>query len=467
MLAQVLHRDLVLELVEATAEHAERTATLHRDRRGGLASAVKPDDLDMLAETLRETLVAERATQLDVTAVQTLGSPAPPKHDFAYMPRGAVASIVQSAFDTFARESFTVHRRKLLDDRRSGIKPHVTDEHIADVPLTLSADGRRVWGRFEVAKHKILSDPRWVKAVFAMVHRSLHGRVPFNPQPAAPPALADPARLILIGDWGSGLPRALDVRDRVRTVLAEPDTARRDTHVIHLGDVYYAGERKEYVDRFLDPWPVTAEHSDVGSFTLAGNHDMYTGGEAFYATALADPRFALQERSSWFRLANDHWQVLGLDSSYEDGGLYGDQAMWVRRMRAQHPDAKTILLTHHQFFSAYEDGAVAMRAKLMPVAVERPVDAWFWGHEHRCLVYRDHENVRFASCIGHGGIPEYVPEQALTPPKGLVYEYRDVHSSDPQPWITFGFAVVDLDGPRMRVRYIDEIGREHWSTEHE
>jgi hypothetical protein len=34
-------------------------------------------------------------------------------------------------------------------------------------------------------------------------------------------------------------------------------------------------------------------------------------------------------------------------------------------------------------------------------------------------------------------------------------------------WITFGFAVVDLDGPRMRVRYIDESGREHWSTEHE
>ena len=141
--------------------------------------------------------------------------------------------------------------------------------------------------------------------------------------------------------------------------------------------------------------------------------------------------------------------------------------MWVRRMRAQHPDAKTILLTHHQLFSAYEDCAVAMRAKLMPVAVERPVDAWFWGHEHRCLVYRDHENVRFASCVGHGGIPEYVPEQALTPPKGLVYEYRDVHSKDRQPWITFGFAVVDLDGPRMRVRYIDESGREHWSTEHE
>jgi hypothetical protein len=124
---------------------------------------------------------------------------------------------VQSAFDTFARESFTVHRRKLLDDRRSGPKPHATDEHIADVPLTVTADGRRVWGRFEVAKHKILSDPRWVKAVFAMVHRSLHGRVPFNPQPAVPPALADPARLILIGDWGSGLPRALDVRDQART----------------------------------------------------------------------------------------------------------------------------------------------------------------------------------------------------------------------------------------------------------
>jgi hypothetical protein len=71
-------------------------------------------------------------------------------------------------------------------------------------------------------------------------------------------------------------------------------------------------------------------------------------------------------------------------------------------MRAQHRDAKTILLTHHQFFSAYEDGAIAMRAKLMPVAVERPVDA-------------------------------------SDPAEGLVYEYRDVNSKDPQPWIAFGF----------------------------
>ena len=65
-------------------------------------------------------------------------------------------------------------------------------------------------------------------------------------------------------------------------------------------------------------------------------------------------------------------------------------------------------------------------------------------------------------CVGHGGIPEYLVEQTPIPPRGLVYEYRRIHSSDWQPWNTFGFAIVDLDGDRMSVRYVDERGEQHW-----
>ena len=78
------------------------------------------------------------------------------------------------------------------------------------------------------------------------------------------------------------------------------------------------------------------------------------------------------------------------------------------------------------------------------------------GATHRCLAYRDHERVRFATCVGHGGVPEYVPEKLIAPPQGLVWEDREISSTDWQPWITFGFTVVDLDGPRMNVRYVNE-----------
>jgi hypothetical protein len=134
-------------------------------------------------------------------------------------------------------------------------------------------------------------------------------------------------------------------------------------------------------------------------------------------------------------------------------------------MRAEHPGRSTVLLSHHQLFSAYEAGARKLRAKMRPVLEEQPVDAWFWGHEHRCLAYRDLERVRFASCVGHGGIPEYLVDEHAVAPQGLVYEYRKQHGTGWQPWNTFGFAVLDVDGPKIDVRYIDEDGAEHFRTQ--
>jgi hypothetical protein len=232
-----------------------------------------------------------------------------------------------------------------------------------------------------------------------------------------------------------------------------------------LGDVYYGGEENEYLENFLDPWPVKAGTADIASYTLNGNHDMLCGGQSYYGKALTDPRFATQGNSSVFSLANKHWQFLALDTSYEDGGLHGQQAAWVSDMRRNNPGRKTVLLSHHQMFSAYEAGARTLRSKIRSVLDEGAIDAWFWGHEHRCLAYRDLENVRFASCVGHGGIPEYLPEQALKPPDGLVYEYRKQHGTGWQPWITFGFVVLDVDGPNIGLRYIDEDNNPHWSTE--
>ena len=46
----------------------------------------------------------------------------------------------------------------------------------------------------------------------------------------------------------------------------------------------------------LDLWPVTADQAGAGvtSWSLNGNHDMYSGGFGYFQTLLADPRFAAQ-----------------------------------------------------------------------------------------------------------------------------------------------------------------------------
>ena len=102
----------------------------------------------------------------------------------------------------------------------------------------------------------------------------------------------------------------------------------REQHVIHLGDVYYSGWPEEYEDHFLPNWPVAPGQEDrYGSRCLNANHDMFSGGH--FDHLLKDERFRRQrsarQPTSYFSLENDHWQILGLDSAWQDGDLAGSQ----------------------------------------------------------------------------------------------------------------------------------------------
>jgi hypothetical protein len=245
----------------------------------------------------------------------------------------------------------------------------------------------------------------------------------------------------------------------------------RQQVVVHPGDVYYSGTVREFNKRFLAPWPV-ASLDEALSFTLPGNHDMYSGGRRYFGHALTDPRFARQGGCSYFALRNDYWQFLGLDSAYEDAGLHGEQASWARDAIEHQPDGvATVLLSHHQPFSAHEKGSQTLRTKIAPVLATERVAAWFWGHEHRCIVYGpttvDRGPLPFSSCVGHGGVPEYVTmKEGETKPAPWSYEYLKVNSDNFQPWDTFGFAVLELENASMSVRYIDEHGSNHHTVAH-
>src|SRR6185369_9914281 len=136
-------------------------------------------------------------------------------------------------------------------------------------------------------------DPAWIyKIAEAMLDRLAKGNHAFNATPAQA-TMADNARLVLVGDWGSGLKRALKVAALMRGKIDEAKQEGREVHVIHLGDVYYSGDPVEYQRHVLAPdrWPVLPGEQGVHSWALMGNHDMYSGGYGFYDTLLADPRF--------------------------------------------------------------------------------------------------------------------------------------------------------------------------------
>jgi hypothetical protein len=211
----------------------------------------------------------------------------------------------------------------------------------------------------------------------------------------------------------------------------------------------------------------------VTSWSLNGNHDMYSGGNGYYDTLLADPRFAAQHSAdgaatSFFRLTAPGWDFVGLDTSWDpdvlsqgaSGVLQDPQASYVAEV-AKASDRKLVLLSHHQLTTVYDQADIGpvLTAKLGPVLTGNRVTAWWWGHEHRCVGFEATQGVRFPRCIGHGGVPVLQTHTDDDKPRApWAWQPSGYLDSGGQRWALFGFAVFDLDGDRIQARYRDEHG---------
>jgi hypothetical protein len=485
MIEQFLNRDYMLAIAAAVTQGVGREAEAKERgtspaRRGRAADPLA----DVTSRELREFAEAlQQAPDLEPVLRRRDSTRPPParrgetelmKEDSVYIPRDRLLSIVQSAVE----ESVEQHQPDAIEEppsplrggRRAGRPvPTITDRRLKDAPLQVTP-GRRVWRPFEVATGRWvwLSDPRWV---FSLAHKLWRDATDNFASFVAEPqtvTFENDARIFLFGDWGSGLDRAVRVADQIKKEMAR--SGRRQNIVVHLGDVYYSGTEREVKRRLLEPWPVDSPATTL-SFTLAGNHDMYSGGHGYFEHALTDSRFGRQGGCSYFALQNDHWQLLGLDSAYEDAGLHAEQAAWAQATILERPNTiGTVLLSHHQPFSAHGEGNPILRRKIAPVLATKRVDAWIWGHEHRCIEYGptevDGNPLSFSSCLGHGGVPEYlIMKEGETKPPPWAYEYLRVDSDDFQPWGTFGFAVMELKNEKMSIRYIDEHGLNHHTVD--
>jgi hypothetical protein len=319
------------------------------------------------------------------------------------------------------------------------------------------------------------ADPEWVTEVGeAMLARLADGNHPFNPQ-AAKHEINDNARLVVVGDWGTGLPRARAVAELMAGEVEEARKQGRDVHVVHLGDVYYSGLPEEVTRNVLPFWPVTAAHANEGvsSWSLNGNHDMYGGGFGYFDTLLADDRFKLQrspngKATSFFRLTSPSWDFVALDTSWDPNVLaFGKtavlqdpQAEFLATTAAGSP-RKLMLLSHHQLVSVYapEDIDIVLPTKLAGTLGSGRVTGWIWGHEHRCMGFDADKGVKFPRCLGNGGVPvlmTHALDEAIPAPGA--WEARGFLDDQGEHWARFGYATLDLEGDRIRVRYRDDQG---------
>jgi len=206
--------------------------------------------------------------------------------------------------------------------------------------------------------------------------------------------------MAVIADWGTGLYGAPDCAKSI---------AKESFDIVtHLGDVYYAGTSGEERSRFLKYWPSV---EGARNYSLNSNHEMYTGGHGYMETLLKDPRFSRSQKSNYFALQNDYFILLFLDTAYEEHRLTSEELRWLSESIERGGDRKVVLFSHHQPFSIFDaDNAAGETLSSMVAALlsQQKLFAWYWGHEHRCIVYDKHPNFgMYGRCLGHGGYPHF------------------------------------------------------------
>ena len=247
--------------------------------------------------------------------------------------------------------------------------------------------------------------------------------------PAVPEPIPDDARIAVFGDWGTGLYGAPVIAQSIGGL-------DRCDVVLHVGDTYYSGEEDEVHARLVGDWP--KRPAGTLNRSLNGNHEMYSGGKGYFQ-ALGD---FFHQPASCFAMQNANWILVCLDTSYKDFDLDPKQVAWLEATVAAAGTRKLILFSHHQPFSQLDDQGPKLQVALATLLKQQRIHAWFWGHEHRLVLYDPHPVWGFKGrCIGHGGFPNFRDD--LPGVGGNVYQWLTLA---PQP---FAPRAQLLDGPNF------------------
>ncbi len=292
--------------------------------------------------------------------------------------------------------------------------------------------------------------------------------------------LADNAKIGIIGDWGTGGGDA-------KALLEELLTEHRVDVLLHLGDIYFACLEEEMLSNFFNPLQEIFKKTgrQVPVYTIPGNHEYYSSGEAFYQ--LLDqlnvgfgPDYMQEASYFCLRTENQKWQILGVDSAYREAvqdlkvkdkahydytkyypGLCDSELQWHKHKLEQF-DGRNILLSHHGLLSAktvLDDNAGSVTPYMCPALFNQfkgltdKIDLWIWGHEHDFSLFKNYcelpDDVKVKqSCLLGGSardveISENLPECY----KDIVYigdDGKPFELGSNNGYMNHSYAVLDL-----------------------
>ncbi len=301
----------------------------------------------------------------------------------------------------------------------------------------------------------------WVGSLADHIKGSFN-RHDFIDQGGQPQQMDNNFRIALLSDWGTGLYGA-----PVCAKSIEKDQKVFDL-LLHLGDVYYSGDKDEVEERFLKFWP---DVPGAINRALNANHEMYSGGHGYFDLILKK----FNQDSSYFALQNKYWILVGLDTAYSEHELHGSQVEWLLKLvENEHDNRRLVLFSHHQPYSMFEKQGSKLVSQLGKLLDMRRIHAWYWGHEHRCVVYDPHPQWGLLGrCVGHSGFPyfrdefahslsqpgwQHVPGKNLVPGAKILDGPNKYVDGNPHKYGPNGYVVLEFDDCDMRELYLNPDG---------
>lgn len=286
------------------------------------------------------------------------------------------------------------------------------------------------------------------------------------------------ARVAIVGDWGTGAQPAVQVLREIAS--SKPDV------LIHLGDIYYSGTPAECAANFTSfiESVLRRDNPTLTAYTLAGNHDMYCGGVGYYDLIQRLNPEPLKQAASFFclRSADEKWQLLAMDTGLHDYSpldvddavtfVEDDELAW-HCDRIKEFSGRTILLSHHQLFSAFSPigtaDATGRRSAVNPRLLEAfkslsacgRIAAWFWGHEHTLSIYDPFAGLQKGRCLGHGAVPVSILDKIYTPTSGLDKTPSVVANTQLKQQgsvYAHGYAVLGFAADACSAKYYQDVG---------
>ncbi|WP_341224411.1 metallophosphoesterase [uncultured Arcticibacterium sp.] len=223
------------------------------------------------------------------------------------------------------------------------------------------------------------------------------------------------SKVAIIGDWGTGM-------DDSKAMLNDLIVNHNPAAIIHLGDIYYSGTSTECRNNFTNiiNEVYQANNVNIPFFTIPGNHEYYSYGYPYFELLPglnASLGSSYLQVASFFclRVQNSQWQFLAMDTGYNDFDPYNainttvqgpklrsSEIEW-HKDKLDNFDGSTILLSHHQLFSANAkingtlswDGIwhteyknMGLHDTFQPYFKDK-IAAWVWGHEHNFALYQN------------------------------------------------------------------------------